>query len=137
MKQMLCSQTSHALLILCCWSGTCPCRKQLHARADICLSYGLCLTLAQRLSSMRPCRVSEEELASDPAAQQLTSASEEAQKVARNEGSVRACVHLPFQDCCAFIVSLLWRAYDISALQTTWNVYRRIKGADDARRPMA
>ena len=41
--------------------------------------------------------MSEEELANDPAAQQLTNASEEAQKVARNEGSVRACVHNVFK----------------------------------------
>lgn len=34
------------------------------------------------------CRVSDSELGSDPAANLLTSASEEAQKVARNEGKV-------------------------------------------------
>lgn len=34
------------------------------------------------------CRVSDAELDSDPAANLLTSASEEAQKVARNEGKV-------------------------------------------------
>lgn len=34
------------------------------------------------------CRVSDSELDSDPAANLLTSASEEAQKVARNEGKV-------------------------------------------------
>ena len=34
------------------------------------------------------CRVSDSELSSDPAANLLTSASEEAQKVARNEGKV-------------------------------------------------
>ena len=72
-------------------------------RAISCLSYVLSLVLAQRLNSMCPCRVSEEELASDPAAQQLTSASEEAQKVARNEGSVSACSP-PLQDCCVCIV---------------------------------
>jgi len=35
------------------------------------------------------CRISDEELDKDPAANLLTSASEEAQKVARNEGKVR------------------------------------------------
>ena len=35
------------------------------------------------------CRISDEELDNDPAANLLTSASEEAQKVARNEGKVR------------------------------------------------
>ena len=56
------------------------------------------------LNSISLRRVSEEELANDPAAQQLTSASEEAQKVARNEGSVRAAPHFFFNDCCDCMV---------------------------------
>ena len=53
------------------------------------------------------CRISDEELDNDPAANLLTSASEEAQKVARNEGKVR-----PTKACSdpLRILWLLWRA---------------------------
>lgn len=48
------------------------------------------------------CRISDEELDSDPAANLLTSASEEAQKVARNEGKVR------LTKACADSLRMLW-----------------------------
>ena len=53
------------------------------------------------------CRMSDEELDKDPAANLLTSASEEAQKVARNEGKVR-----PMYACSDLLrtVRLLWCA---------------------------
>ena len=41
------------------------------------------------VESLPPCRMTNSELDSDPAANLLVSASEEAQKVARNEGKVR------------------------------------------------
>ena len=41
------------------------------------------------------CRIGDAELEDDPAANLLTSASEEAQKVARNEGKVRLIATLP------------------------------------------
>ena len=64
-----------------------------------CLCYVLSLIPVHRLSNMWPYRVSEEELANDPAVQQLTSASEEAQKVARNEGSVCTSSRLLCMHC--------------------------------------
>ncbi len=49
-------------------------------------------------------RISDEELDNDPAANLLTSASEEAQKVARNEGKVRPI------NACSDSLRMLWRA---------------------------
>lgn len=52
------------------------------------------------------CRVTDSELSSDPAANLLTSASEEAQKVARNEGKVIQH-ELTSEDLTAFAVTQL------------------------------
>ena len=45
--------------------------------------------MAQEVTETCHYRITDEDLESDPAANLLTSASEEAQKVARNEGKVR------------------------------------------------